>query len=86
MKKSKLALIILFLICIVGIGLSLIFVKINGVPLRSYLTPNKLEETKNWLVSSFGLWLPLIIVVLYIIFNIAGQATMYFSMLCGFFR
>jgi uncharacterized membrane protein YdjX (TVP38/TMEM64 family) len=84
MKKSKLALIILFLICIVGIGLSLIFVKINGVPLRSYLTPNKLEETKNWLVSSFGLWLPLIIVVLYIIFNIAGQATMYFSMLCGY--
>lgn len=84
MKKSKLVLIILFLMCIVGIALSLIFVKINGVPLRSYLTPNKLEETKNWLVSSFGLWLPLIIVVLYIIFNIAGQATMYFSMLCGY--
>lgn len=84
MKKSKFALIILFLICIVGIGLSLIFVKIDGIPLRSYLTPANLEKTKNWLVDNFGLWLPLIIVALYIIFNIAGQATMFFSMLCGY--
>ena len=53
MKKSKFALIILFLICIVGIGLSLIFVKIDGIPLRSYLTPANLEKTKNWLVDSF---------------------------------
>lgn len=84
MKKSKLTLIILFLISIVGIGLSLVFIKIDGIPLRSYLTPDNLEKTKKWLVNSFGLWLPLIIVVLYIIFNIAGQATMYFSMLCGY--
>lgn len=84
MKKSKLTLIILFLICIAAIGLSLIFVKIDGVPIRSYFTPTNLVKTKDWLVKNFGLWLPLIIITLYIIFNIAGQATMYFSMLCGY--
>lgn len=84
MKKSKLALIILFLIGIAAIGLSLVFVKIDGVPIRSYFTPSNLVKTKEWLVNNFGLWLPLIIIALYIIFNIAGQATMYFSMLCGY--
>lgn len=84
MKKRKLALIILFLIAIAAVGLSLVFVKIDGVPLRSYFTPANLVKTKEWLVNSFGLWLPLIIIILYIVFNIAGQATMYFSMLCGY--
>ncbi|MCH5150885.1 MAG: VTT domain-containing protein [Spirochaetales bacterium] len=84
MKKSKLTLIILFLICIAAIGLSLIFVKIDGIPIRSYFTPAHLVNTRDWLVKNFGLWLPLIIIALYIIFNIAGQATMFFSILCGY--
>lgn len=51
--------------------------------LHDHLTKENIGEVKNYLLE-FGAWTPVIIVFLYISFNVVGLPTLFFSVLCGY--
>lgn len=51
--------------------------------LHSKLSEENIQAVKNYLLQ-FGWWTPLVIVILYIVFNLAGLPTLFFSVLAGY--
>lgn len=51
---------------------------------NDYLTAENISSTCDYLVTNFGIFIPFVLVALYILFNIIGFPTMYFSMLLGY--
>ncbi|MGB0525853.1 MAG: TVP38/TMEM64 family protein [Flammeovirgaceae bacterium] len=51
--------------------------------LNEHLTEEQIGVVRNYLLQ-FGWWTPVIIVLLYIVFNLAGLPTLFFSVLSGY--
>jgi len=51
--------------------------------LHVYLTKENIQAVRSYLLG-YGWWTPFIIILLYIVFNITGLPTLYFSTLCGY--